>query len=67
MRDSTPPRSGTQLPRAFPTSRGALEVSVPTSPAQLSSHGAATRDAAPCPPSSMGFAGQGQKSKCHAA
>eukprot|EP00955_Chlamydomonas_euryale_P048211 353901-Chlamydomonas_euryale.AAC.3 len=51
MRDTTPPRSGAQLPRAFRTGRGAPEVSVPvpTSPAQLSSHRAVLRDAAPCP------------------
>eukprot|EP00955_Chlamydomonas_euryale_P084735 364001-Chlamydomonas_euryale.AAC.9 len=49
MQDATPQRSGAQLERAFRAGRGAPEVSVPTSPAQLSSHGAALRDAAPCP------------------
>eukprot|EP00955_Chlamydomonas_euryale_P062354 358361-Chlamydomonas_euryale.AAC.1 len=47
--DATPPRSGAQLPRAFCTSRGAPEASVPMSPAQLLLHGAARRDE-PVPP-----------------
>eukprot|EP00955_Chlamydomonas_euryale_P069607 360508-Chlamydomonas_euryale.AAC.8 len=45
MRDAAPPRSCAQLRSAFPNGRGALEVSVPRSPAQLSSQGAALRDA----------------------